>query len=487
MDRMEDIIIIGGGVIGCSIARELSRYRRRVLVLEKNSDVCEGTSKANSGIVHAGYDALPGTKKAYFNLLGNQCMEELCQELQVPFSRIGSLVLSPEGKGEETLKRLYQQGIRNGVSGLELITGERIKAFEQGLAPEITQALYAPSAGIVCPFELTIAMAENAINNGAEIQLNTCVTKIEKLTRGYCIYAEKNGATQVYKCDFIINAAGVYADEFHNMVSKDKILIVPRKGEYCLLDKNSAGLVQHTLFQLPTEAGKGVLITPTVHGNILMGPTAEEIEDKEGINTTGAGLNKIMTLTARSITGEYKRGIITSFAGLRAHERGGDFIVEEVKDAPGFIDAAGIDSPGLTCAPAIGSYIADLMQQIQPAEKKKDFQRTRKGMIHMAELSFAEQERIIKENPQYGRIVCRCEQVTEGEIRDALHRPLPATTMDGIKRRTRAGMGRCQSGFCTSRTMELLGDELKLKQTEIKKNSKQSYQLLGNTKEEGET
>ncbi len=451
-----DIIVIGAGVSGSAVARELSAYDWKVAVLEKASDICEGTSKANSGIVHAGYDAKPGTKKAALNLRGNALMENLAGQLDFPFRRNGSLVLCFDIKDREKLQKLLERGQENGVEGLRILEREELLEMEPNLSDKAVAALYAPTGGIVCPFGLTEALAENASVNGVDFYLNTKVEAIEKQEEGYRL---KAGA-ETFFSRVVINAAGVYADSIHNMVSERKLHILPRKGEYCLFDKTVGDYVSHTVFQLPTEYGKGVLVTPTVHGNLLAGPTAVDIEEKEGVNTTGIGLEEVLKKGALSVPSLPMGKVITSFAGLRAHEDGGDFVIEEAEDAKGFIDVAGIESPGLTCAPAIGEYVAEIVKEIIPAVRKPDFIAKRKGIPSMAAAGKEERQKLVKENPAYANVVCRCELVTEGEILDAIHRPLGATTLDGVKRRTRAGMGRCQAGFCSAKTVEILAREL---------------------------
>lgn len=476
---MTDIIIIGAGVTGCAVARELARYEWKVTVLERASDVCEGTSKANSGIVHAGYDAHPGTLKARLNVEGNEMMEELSRELDFPFRRNGSLVLCFEEKDRAGLQKLYEQGMKNGVKGLRIVEREELASLEPNISDSAIAALYAPSGGIVCPFGLTIALAENAAVNGVEFQLDTEVLDIKKTEGGYRVKTNRG----TLEASVIVNAAGVYADRFHNMVSEEKLRIIPRKGEYCLMDKKAGGLVSRTVFQLPTAYGKGVLVTPTVHGNLLTGPTAVDVEDCEAVNTTRQGLEDVLSRAALSVKQLPSRQVITSFAGLRAHEEKGDFVIGQAAGAPGFFDAAGIESPGLTCAPAIGKYVAAGVLNYLPAEKKKNFVAGRKGIPNMALAGEEERRRLIRENPLYANVVCRCELVTEGEILDAIHRPLGATTLDGVKRRTRAGMGRCQAGFCTPKTVEILARELGKDMAEIRKNNTGSELLTGFNKD----
>lgn len=462
---MKDVIIIGAGVSGCAVARELSRYELDICVLEKESDVCEGTSKANSGIVHGGFDAKPGTLKAKLNVLGNQMMDEMAEKLDFPFRRNGAMVVCQSKEEMAVLEELMERGKKNGVEGMEMLSRSQALLLEPNLADTVYAAIHIPSSGIVCPFEMNLAYAENAVQNGVQFHLETEVKQIEKMENGFRVLTDKG----MFETRFLINAAGVYADIFHNMVSREKIHITPRRGEYCLLDKNAGNLVERTIFQIPTPKGKGVLVTPTVHGNLLIGPTAADITDKEGTETTSDGLEEVMKKCTKSVKNIPKRQIITSFAGLRAHEDDGDFIIQEVKDAKGFIDVAGIESPGLSSVPAIGVYVRDIMAGLTELREKKEFCEHRKIITRISELSREEQNGLIQENPAYGQIVCRCEGVTMGEILDAIHRPLGATTLDGIKRRTRAGMGRCQAGFCTPKNMELLVEELHLELKDIRK------------------
>lgn len=477
---MVDVVIIGAGVVGCSIARELSRYDLQIQVLERASDVCEGTSKANSGIVHAGFDARPGTLKAKMNVAGNEKMEALSRELDFPFQRNGSLVLCFAEKDRDKLEKLLEQGIANGVKELRIIEKEELRQMEPDISREAVAALYAPTGGIVCPFGLTIAMAENAAINGVEFKLETQVFSVKRKENHYLVTTSRGEV----ECLAVVNAAGVYADTFHNMVSGRRLHIIPRKGEYCLLDKKVGNYVHSTIFQLPTVYGKGVLVTPTVHGNLLIGPTAADIEDKEAVSTTGEGIADVQKRAALSVEKLPTKQIITSFAGLRAHEEGGDFVLGEPEDVPGFFDAAGIESPGLTCAPALGEYLAGLVAERLKAEKKENFVAARKGIPNMALASEEERKKLIAENPAFADVVCRCELVTEGEILAAIHRPVGATTLDGVKRRTRAGMGRCQAGFCSPRTVELLARELNRDMAEITKNEKGSEFLTGYIKNE---
>ena len=470
-----DVVVIGGGVTGCAIARELSRYNLNTCVVEREEDVCSGTSKANSAIVHAGHDAVPGSLKAKFNVEGNRMMEDLAEELDFEFKRNGSLVLCFAEEDRPALEELYQKGIKNGVPDLKIITGDEVRAMEPNVSEQVVAALYAPTGGIVCPFGLTIALAENACDNGVEFIFNTEIKEIRKAESGYELEADE----MLLKASYVVNAAGVYADVLHNMVSEKKLHITPRKGDYCLLDKEAGNHVSHTIFQLPGKLGKGILVTPTIHGNLLTGPTAKDIEDKEATATTAQELAEITQKASVSVNNIPFRLVITSFCGLRAHEDGDDFVIGEADDAPGFFDAAGIESPGLTSAPAIGAYVANLIAEKAGAEKKENWNGKRKGFIRPEKMTREERAALIKERPEYGTIICRCEGVSEGEIMDAINRTLGAVSLDGIKRRVRQGMGRCQAGFCTPRTMEILARERNMKMEDICKNASGSNMLTG--------
>lgn len=476
---MYDVAIIGAGVIGCAIARELSRYQVRACVIEREEDVCCGTSKANSAIIHAGYDATPGTLKAKLNVEGNRRMDRLSEELDFPFRRIGSLVVCTGSQDPAGLEALLEKGRANGVPDLRILEREELVSMEPHLSSDVTRALFAPTGGIVCPFHMTIALAENACANGVEFRLNTAVRGIAPAEGGYRIATDGDDImTRV-----VVNAAGVYADELNNMVSSRRLTITARKGEYQLLDKSAGNHVTHTVFQLPGKMGKGVLVTPTIHGNLLVGPTATDTEDKEGVNTTREGLDYLSAAAANSVKDLPWRQVITSFAGLRAHEAGGDFVIGEAKGAPGFFNAAGIESPGLSSAPAIGSLVADMVRDHLKLAEKDDFIPTRQGILSPAGLTIEERNELIRRDPAYGSIICRCEMISEGEILDAIRRPLGARSLDGVKRRTRAGMGRCQSGFCSPRVMELLEREVPMSMYDITKSGSGSQIVCGRNKQ----
>lgn len=470
MNKMYDIIIIGGGVSGAAAARELSRYDAKILLIEKEEDVCCQTSKANSGIVHAGYDAAPGSLKAKLNVRGNELMEQFSEELDFPFRRKGSLVVCRLEEDIPKLEELLERGIKNGVPELKILNKEEAHALEPNLSDDVCAALFAPTAGVVCPFGLNIALAENAAVNGVEFRFDTKVTDIRRTEDGYEIVTEQ----EAFRTRAVVNAAGVYADELHNLVSARKLHITPRRGDYCLFDKSVGAHVGRTVFALPGKLGKGVLVTPTVHGNLLIGPTVVDVENKEGTNTTREGLDAVLEKAGENVKNIPMRKVITSFAGLRATEEGHEFVIGEPEDAPLFIDCAGIESPGLTSAPAIGEMVAGILRDKMQLKEKEHFIAVRKGVLNPNTLSIEERNELIKKEPAYGNIICRCETVSEGEIIDAIRRPLGARSLDGVKRRTRAGMGRCQSGFCSPKVMEILARECGAELTEITKSGKGS-------------
>lgn len=476
---MIDITIIGGGVIGCLIGRELSRYKLKTLLVEKESDIANGTTKANSAIVHAGFDAKPGTLKGRFNVEGNAMYDRVCGELGVPFKRNGSLVLAFSEDELPELHGLLERGKKNGVPGLELLSGDEVRRREPRISEEVVEALYAPTGGIVGPWDLAIAAAENAMDNGMELMLDTEVTAIDPIEGGYRLTA----GSRTIETRVVINCAGLYSDQVHNLVAAPIFKVIPRRGEYFVLDKSEGSFVSYTIFQCPTPNGKGVLISPTVHGNLLVGPNAEAVESPEHTETTAAGLAAIREAAARSCHGVAYNAVITSFSGLRSTPDTGDFIIGEVKGAPGFFDVAGIESPGLTSAPAIAVHVSGLVRDhLGHPPSKPDFNPVRRPMVHFSHLSGDAKAAWIQKDSRYGRIVCRCESVTEGEIVDAIHRNAGATTVDGVKRRLRPGMGRCQGGFCGPRVVEILARELHVPMNEIRKDRPESVLLTGLTK-----
>ena len=473
-----DVAVVGAGVIGSLIARELSRYNLKIALVEKCNDMAMGTSKANSAIVHAGFDAKPGSLKAKLNVEGAALMPELCKKLSVPFKPVGSLVVAFSDEEIETLNELLERGKSNGVPGLEIYNTEKLREAEPNISDEAKAALWAPSAGIVCPYELTIAAAENAVVNGTDFIRNFEVNSLQFINNSFII---SDGEKEI-EADYIINSAGVYCDEIAALIGDTSIHTTPRKGEYMLCDKSIGKLANHTIFQCPSKMGKGILVTPTVDGNLLLGPSALDIEDKNDVSTTAETLADILDIAKKSVPCLTTRDVITSFAGLRAHCSRNDFIIEPSEMNDHFINVAGIESPGLSSAPAIAVYVRDIILGKIDVNKKADFIDEREEPVRFRHMSNEERKAVIAKNPAYGRIICRCETITEGEILDAIHAPAGARDVDGVKRRTRAGMGRCQGGFCGSKVVELLARELGVEINEITKCGGESKILYERTK-----
>ncbi|MFR1315026.1 MAG: NAD(P)/FAD-dependent oxidoreductase [Clostridium perfringens] len=465
---MKDIIVIGAGVVGCSIARELSKYNLDVLVVEKNSDVSEGISKGNSGIVHAGYNEKIGTLKAKLNIEGNKIFDDLSRDLQFPFKRNGAFILAFSDEDMNILESLKENGEKLGVEGLEILTREEALNIEPNLNKEIVGVLNVKTSGIVSPYEMTIALAENAAENGVEFKLNSKVTNIEKTSEGYKLTLNNK---ELVSGKIIINASGLEGAFLNNLVSMSKREINPVKGEYCLFDKVAGAMINKTLFQVPNKLSKGVLVTPTAEGNLLVGPNAVEGKTLE---TSREGIDEILDKSKKSPEELPVARILNTFSGIRPKTKEGDFIIEEVVDAKNFINVIGIDSPGLTAAPAIGVYVVNMIKERLDLVEKKNFKKTREKIARFAELSLEEKNRLIKEKPEYGHMVCKCEFVTEGEIVEAIHRPIPALTVDAIKRRTRASMGGCQGIGCTLPISKILSRELGIDISDINKNSEGS-------------
>lgn len=466
-----DAVVIGGGVIGSAIIRYLSLYNMKTLLVEKEEDISSGTTKANSGIVHAGYDPEPGTLKAKLNVKGAKMIKEESGKLHFDYKVNGAMVVSFSPNDDYKIDELYERGIKNGVEDMEIISGDEARRLEPNLSENITKCLYLKSSAIVCPFSLTQALSENAYENGAEFKFNTKVETIERIKDGYRIKTD-NGL--IITSNAVINAAGVYGDTINNMVSEKKLHITPRRGSYMLFDNETQGMFNSTIFQLPSSKGKGVLVTPTVHGNLMIGPNSVDIPDKDDTSTTAFDLDYISKEALRTTPSIPFRKVITSFSGLRAHEDSGDFIVGEAEDAPGFFNAVGIESPGLSSSLSIGEMVARMVADRLGIEKKENPVLERKAAPRPKEMSIDERNELIKSNPSYGRIVCRCEEISEGEIIDAITRPLGARSLDGVKRRVRAGMGRCQGGFCSPKVMELIEKYASIPFDEITKNSKGS-------------
>ena len=453
-----DVIVVGAGVSGCATARELSRYKANVLVLESEADVGAGTSKANSAIVHAGFDAASGSLMAKLNVEGNRLMYKLAKELEFSCLNVGSLVVCTSEDGRPGLEALLERGVTNGVEGLRIVERDELLEMEPNVSDDAVCALWAPTGGIVDTFGLVIALAENAADNGVEFAFEAPVEDIVALDGGgFEVKTPKGTVT----AKVVVNAAGVRADEIHNMVCPDKLEIIARKGEYYLLDTTAGTHVKHTVFMLPGPMGKGVLVSPTVHGNLIVGPTASDVEDKDATDTTPEGLAELAAKCMMAVKNVPLREVITSFSGLRAHRVEHEFLIGENPDVPGFVDCAAIESPGLTSAPAIGAMVAGIARDILDLEAKPEdeVQVYRKGISNLNELTNDEWQALIDEDPAYGRIICRCCRVSEGQIVSAVKRTLGARNLDGVKRRTGAMMGRCQGGFCSPKVMEIIARE----------------------------
>jgi len=475
---MYDVAIIGAGVIGGAIARELSRYDLSIIILEKENDISTGASKANSGIVHAGYDPEENTLMAALNVQGNRMYDKLCEELSVPFQRNGSLVLAFDDEQLSRIASLKQRGDSNGVPDLELLSREELMALEPAVSPEAIGALHAKTAGITDPMLLTISMVENAVMNEADCLLDFEVTAINK-EDGY--YLLLSGESQV-AAKRVVNAAGVFSDRVRDMVAQPAYRIAPRRGQYFLLDKEEGGLVKSTLFPCPTKIGKGVLVAPTVHGNLLLGPASDSVHDGDDTGTTDEVLANARAGASLLVPKASTRNTIRTFAGVRAEADTDDFIIKEADGSPGFIDAAGIKSPGLSSAPAIALRVASLIEETGLAlVQKKDFDPIVRRKL-LKDMPEKDRAALIAENPLYGRVVCRCETITEGDIVDSINRPAGAATLDSVKRRCRAGMGRCQSGFCGPKVQQILARELGKPLPDIMLEGKSSYILTGRTK-----
>lgn len=475
---MYDVAIIGAGVVGGMIARTLAAYRLNIVIIEKAHDVATGATAANSAIVHAGFDAKEGTLKAKLNVRGSEMMPLVCEELGVKYRNNGSLVIGFSDEDKATLQTLYERGVKNGVRGLELLSAEALRALEPNISKNATCALHAPMGSIVCPYELTFAAIGNAMDNGAELLLDSEVTAVTAENGRYTVTA---GAHTV-EARYVVNAAGLYADAIAAMVGDTSFNIHPRRGEYVLLDKEMGALVSHTVFRTPSKMGKGILVSPTVDGNLLTGPTSVDISDKEDKSTTPEGIARVMKEAGENVEGIRFGATITGFCGLRAVGSTGDFIINNPRH--GFVNVAGIESPGLSSAPAIAAYVADLLAADGLAlEKKPDYNPRREALHAFREMSMEEKNKVIAKDPAYGRVICRCETVTEGEILHAIRQNPKPRDLDGVKRRTRAQMGRCQGGFCSPYIVEMLAKELNIPYEAVTKFGGKSVVNFGKTKE----
>ena len=473
---MFDVVIVGAGVVGGLLARELTKYRLSVCLLEKENDVAMGASKANSGIIHGGFDPETGTLKAKLNAEGVDLLYQAADELHVPYRHNGSMVVAFGAEEEPALDALYARGIANGIPKMELLSGDQARAMEPNLSPAITKVLWVPTAGIICPYQLTIAAVGNAMDNGATLLRNFEVATIRHDDH-FTVTAQSG---EQVEGRFLVNCAGAYADRIAEMAGDGFFSIIPRAGEYMILDTSEGKTVNATIFQVPTVHGKGILVTPTADGNLLLGPTADPVPSPDHTETTAAGLDRVMRLAAKSVPSVNTRAVITSFTGVRASVKTGDFIIQLSEKVPHLLHVAAIDSPGLSSSVAIARYaVALLKKDGMPNKTNPAFDPIREDTHAFRKMSDDEKDAFIQKHPTYGRIVCRCETVSEGEILDAIRRNPPAYDVDGVKRRTRAGMGRCQGGFCAPYVMQCLAAEHGVSLAEITKKGAGSEMTTG--------
>ena len=458
-----DVIIVGGGVIGCAIARELSKYKLRTVLLEKNNDVCNETSAANSAIVHSGYDPLPNSLKAQMNVLGNSMYPQMCKELDVPFIQNGSLTIATTDEEMNTLLSLQKRANENKVE-TKILSSDEVLKLEPQLNKDIKGALFAPTCGIVNPFELTVALMENAMDNGVELLLNHEVNNIKINENSVSVFCKND---KELECKVLINAAGLFADDINAFVDKDSFTITPRKGQYFVLDHFDLNFVKHTLFMVPSDKGKGVLVTPTTSGNYLIGPSSDFVDDKQDLSTTKDILDSVRSQASRIIENIPYANLIRQYSGLRAVSSTGDFIIEHSKVSKNLINVAGIQSPGLASCPAIALKVVELLKECMPLNENEGFNPIRRKVYRLKEMSLEDKNKLISENPQFGHIVCRCEKISEGEIVDCIHRNCGATTVKGVKKRCRPGFGKCQGAMCEASVIKILARELKKDESEI--------------------
>lgn len=475
MKYTSDIVIIGSGIIGSAIARELSRFQSSVIVLEKGPDLAEGATKANSGIIHAGYDALPGTQKAHYNVLGASMFPALCKELHVPYRQCGALVIALDETERHTLEELKQRGEKNGVQHLSLIDKKKILELEPNINPDVVCALYVPDSAIVSPYETAYAMADDAALNGVSFMFGRSVESVQKNDPFFIALTENDS----FECKVLINCAGSGGADIHNQLSGSKLEMIHRRGQYYLLDRSASLPFSRTIFQCPSEMGKGVLVSPTVHGNLIIGPTAEDISDPDDTSTTAAGLSEILHKAVQTWPSLSVRQNITNFSGVRAHLKSNDFIIGPCADVAGYFEAIGIESPGLSSAPAIARDICDQVSIYLNLKPKEKTIVPDAPLCSFHDMSDEQRAAAVETDPSYGNIICRCEMVTEAEIRAAIRRPVGAKTVDGVKRRTRAGMGRCQGGFCLPRVADIISEELAIPLQDVTKDGGNSYLLAG--------
>lgn len=469
--KIYDVAVIGAGCCGASIVRRLSAYDLSVVLLEKCVDIGFGVSKANSGIIHAGFHHPVTSLKARLEIRGNLMFDQLHYELNFPFKRVGIIVAAFSVEEMKTIEHLYSQGIANGVPRLEVCGRERILSLEPDLNPDVVGGLFAPTGGIIEPYRYVFALVENAEKNGVEVRKNFTVCRGVR-EGDYWIVESKEG--EYIKARYVVNSAGLYADEVSKSFGAEEFKIIPRKGEEFLLQRNAKGLPNHVIFPVPGKHTKGILVIPTVEGTLMVGPTAEEIEDKEDLTTTLQNFEKVFIQATYMIPKISRREIITSFAGLRPTLPGNDFYIEPSKKQPNFIQVAGIQSPGLTASPAIGEYVKDILKNCGLRfVEKTDYDPYLPKPIKVREMSFEELEKLIEQRREYGNIVCRCETVSEAEIIEAIRKG--HTTLDGIKFYTRAGMGLCQGAFCTYKILKILSRETGIPIEKITKRGGESW------------
>lgn len=478
---MFDVIVVGSGVCGAAVCKTLSQYQLNVLCLEKENDVANGTTKANSGIVHAGYDPEPGTRMAKLNVLGNRMIEQLAADLDVPYQKCGSLVIAFDDTDYQTIQTLYQRGVDNGVPDIQLLTPETVAEMEPNISTDITGALYAPSAGVVSPWELAIAQLEVAVLNGVEVKLERKVTDVTPIEGGYRVTVDACGQTEYYETKAVVNAAGVYADTIQSCIEPIDYDTVPSKGQYYLLDKSQGALVTRVIFQCPSKLGKGILVSPTAHGNLIVGPDSVNIADRDDVSTEASQLTFVRDVAARTCTMVNYRDSIRNFAGVRAQSQFDEFLISAAKGHARFISLANIKSPGLTASPAIALEVVEMLQKTGMEMTAKADVVTTRHFPRFRELTAEQKQAVIAKDPRYGHIICRCESITEGEIVAAVNSSIPAVTVDAVKRRCNAGMGRCQGGFCSPRVLEIIARERGMDPTKVMKDKAGSYILIGKT------
>lgn len=472
-----DVAIIGAGVIGGMTARELSKFKLSAVLLEKENDVACGSSRANSGIIHGGFDPEPGTLKARLNTAGVPRLYETAKELNVPHIKNGSMVCAFNSEEDKIIKDLYDRGIKNNIKNLHILSGDDARSIEPNLSKKITSVLHIPNAGIICPYQLTVAAIGNAMDNGVELKTGFEVCSIKN---GSDYFEITSSADEKVSAKYIINCAGGYSDRISSLIGDNSFKIIPRGGEYMLFDKTEGSRVSHTIFQVPSKDGKGILVSPTADGNLLIGPTAAKVETPDNTETTVSGLDAVRRLSQKSVPGIDFRQVITSFSGVRASESRGDFIILPSDKSTRFINVAAIDSPGLTCCVSIAEYVVDILHRTSLSlVKKENWNGFRKDMHYFEKMTDEEKNECIKSNPTFGKIICRCEKISEGEIREAIRTNPPARDVDGIKRRTRSGMGRCQGGFCLPNVMRILADEMDTSIEDVTKSGKDSHYIIG--------